>query len=83
MPGRLSAARRPELNTGEMGWDVVTRISTEFRTTPAFAYLPTWDNFAITDGSALYVDMINGVLTVDQFAQQLETEAGRVLRKIR
>lgn len=83
VPSRTSATLLGDVASDKYGWKETNQISKNYRTTPVSAFLPTWDNFIILTGSKLFSDFTTGTLTIDQLTTQLETEGGRVLRKIR
>ncbi|MHB8963577.1 MAG: hypothetical protein ACYC5K_10540, partial [Saccharofermentanales bacterium] len=83
VPCRTSSTLNEEVATDDYGWKEAVRISKEYRVTPEYAYLPTWDIFTVIKANTLYTDYINSVITIDQLTTDLETEGGRVLRKIR
>jgi multiple sugar transport system substrate-binding protein len=79
-PTRQSSFDLPEFQTPEAGWDVATE-SARYLTLAPFQMVPNYAEFRSRVGTPTLQELFANRITVDQAAQQLETEGTRTIRR--
>jgi multiple sugar transport system substrate-binding protein len=79
-PTRASSFELPEFQTPEAGWDVATESARHLTLAP-FQLVPNYAEFRSRVGTPTLQELFANRITVDQAAQQLETEGTRTIRR--
>jgi multiple sugar transport system substrate-binding protein len=79
-PTRRSSFDLPEFQTAEAGWDVATESARHLTLAP-FQLVPNYAEFRSRVGTPTLQELFANRITVDQAAQQLETEGTRTIRR--
>jgi multiple sugar transport system substrate-binding protein len=79
-PTRASSFDLPEFQTTEAGWDVATESARHLTLAP-FQLVPNYAEFRSRVATPTLQELFADRITVDQAAQQLETEGTRTIRR--
>ena len=80
MPGRNSAINDPSLSTEEDSWDLCQE-AVQHNVLPEYVRLPGWGQVTEGIGNTLFGEYFTGAMTLEQFVQQWESEATRILNE--